>query len=458
MNLFTVEDSRPIHFVGLGGAGMGALALLALRRGVSVTGCDSSADGTRDVVRAGAQMFGDHDPGHVVGARAVIHTAAVPVDHPELVAARAAGLPVLKRADGLQAMIEGGTVVAVAGTHGKTTTTVMVTDVLTAAGRDPTGIAGGRVAKWEGNARLGSTDLYVVEADEYDKSFLSLYPTVAVINNVEEDHLECYGSVGELEGAFAEFGSRAQRALVNADDAGAMRVAEHVGAPIWTVGTSGGADIRITDVTRTEESSKARLEMPDGTSLRFELTVPGLHNIRNASMALGTVAALDGDVGAAAEELRNFAGVGRRFDLIGEASGITVIDDYAHHPTEIVVTVAAARQRYPNSRLIVAFQPHLYSRTEVHGEAMGVALSLCDIAVVTEIYAAREPRIKGVTGKTVASAAKMAGGEARWVPELTAVAGELASIARRGDVVITMGAGDITDVSRELLEIIRDHA
>lgn len=458
MNLFTIEDSRPIHFVGLGGAGMGALALLALRRGIAVTGCDSSGDGIGDVVRAGARMLGDHDPGHVVGARAVIHTAAVPTDHPELAAARAAGMPVLKRADGLQAMIEGGTVVAVAGTHGKTTTTVMVTDVLTAAGRDPTGIAGGRVAKWEGNARLGSTDLYVVEADEYDRSFLSLYPTVAVINNVEEDHLECYGTVEELERAFAEFGSRAQRALVNADDAGAMRVAEHLGVPTWTVGTSEGADIRIADIDRTEESSKACLEMPDGSSCRFELRVPGLHNIRNASMALGVVAALDGDLGAAAAELENFEGVGRRFDLIGEAAGITVIDDYAHHPTEIVVTVAAARQRYPNSRLIVAFQPHLYSRTKAHGEAMGVALSVCDIAVVTEIYAAREPRIKGVTGRTVAKAAEMAGGDVKWVPDLAAVAGELEAIVRPGDVVMTMGAGDITDVSRELLEIIRGRA
>ncbi len=454
MNLFTLEDSRPLHFVGLGGAGMGALALLAMRRGVAVTGCDSNSVGTDDIVRAGAEMLGGHDPSHVVGARAVIHTAAVSSDHPEIVAARKVGIPVLKRAEALQATIEGGTVVAVAGTHGKTTTTVMVTDALTAARRDPTGIAGGRVASWDGNARLGS-DLYVVEADEYDKSFLALYPTIAVINNVEQDHLECYGTVEELESSFVEFGSRAQRVLVNADDAGAMRVARRLKNPVWKIGTSKGADIRIADIVRTTRSSRARLEFPEGNSCRFEIGVPGLHNLRNASMALGAVAALGGDLDASAAQLKNFEGVGRRFELIGDAAGVTIVDDYAHHPTEVVVTIAAARQRFPDSRLIVAFQPHLFSRTRNHGEAMGVALSSADLAVVTDIYPAREEPIPGITGRLVTGAAEMAGGEVRWVPDVKNVARELAAVSKKGDVVVTMGAGDITDVSRELLEILR---
>src|SRR5947208_7138028 len=245
MTLFTTVDPRRIHFMGIAGAGMSGLALLAKEQGVTITGCDKDPAGAADLAAIGVEIWRGHDPGHVAGARAVVVTAAVPGDHPELTRARALGVPVVRRADALSQAVAGGTVVAVAGTHGKTTTTVMVTEALAAAGRHPTGLAGGRVATWGGNARVekGGRELYVVEADEFDRAFLSLAPSVAVVNNVEADHLECYGgSVPALEDAFVEFASRARRAIVGADDAGAARGAAGLAVPGWGGGWGGGGE------------------------------------------------------------------------------------------------------------------------------------------------------------------------------------------------------------------------
>ena len=254
---------------------MSALASIARHRGVSITGCDSDTSGasTDDLTALGVPVFRGHDPSHLDGVRAVVVTAAVPRDHPELERARALGLPVVRRADALGELVSGGgaSLVAVAGTHGKTTTTVMVTEALTAAGRNPTGLAGGRVAEWGGNARIGGEDLYVVEADEYDKAFLSLRPTVAVVNNVEADHLECYGSMEALEEAFAEFANRAGRVIVGADDDGADRVAVRVSAPVWRVGHGATADVRIRAVRLEPGGSRATIAMPGGHTVELEL-------------------------------------------------------------------------------------------------------------------------------------------------------------------------------------------
>ena len=230
MDLFNPADTRPIHFVGIGGAGMSALALIAVRRGVAVTGCDADPTGAADLSALGVLVHAGHDPSHLDGARAVVVTAAVPVEHPELRRARELDLPIVPRKVALAALVGGARSVGVSGTHGKTTTTVMTTEALAAAGLQPTGLAGGRVAAWGGNALIDGDDLFVVEADEYDQAFLTLHPTVAIVNNVEADHLECYGSVEALEDAFVEFAGRARVALVSADDPGAQRVAAHVAA------------------------------------------------------------------------------------------------------------------------------------------------------------------------------------------------------------------------------------
>src|SRR5213592_2463641 len=336
MTLFRTGDPRPIHLMGIAGAGMSALALIARHRGVAITGCDAdtSGSGADDLTALGVRVWRGHDPSHVEGVRAVVVTAAVPQDHPELERARALGLPVVRRADALGELVSGGgaSLVAVAGTHGKTTTTVMVTEALTAAGRNPTGLAGGRVAAWGGNARIGGDELFVVEADEYDKAFLSLRPTVAVVNNVEADHLECYGSMEALEDAFADFASRA---IVGADDAGADRVALRVSAPVWRVGHGATADVRIRAVRLEPGGSRATISLPGGHAVELELIVPGLHNVRNAAAALAVLQALGADVQAGLRALSEFRGVGRRFERLGEAGGVTVVDDYAHHPTEV---------------------------------------------------------------------------------------------------------------------------
>ncbi len=451
MSLFIPDDPRPIHFMGIAGAGMSALALIAMHRGVSVTGCDNDLSGAADVLERGVAVSPGHDAGHVVGSRAVVHTAAVDPGHPELAAARAAGIPVLKRAAALQQAIGGGRTVAIAGTHGKTTTTVMTALALEAVGMDPTALVGGRVSQWNGNARFGRSDIYVVEADEYDRSFLELHPGIAVVNNVEADHLECYGSMASLEAAFAEFAGRADTILVGADDGGANRVARATDKPVWRVGLAPDADIRLSDIERSETLSIARVRLPDGASVRVGLPVPGLHNLRNAAMAIGIAHALGQDVAVAAEALRDYSGVARRFDVLGTERGVTVVDDYAHHSTEVAVTLAAGRQRFPNRRLVVVFQPHLFSRTREQAPALGIVLSTADLVVVTDIYPAREKPIRGVTGKLVAKAADSAGAAVEWVPDIADLPAALSEIVRDGDVVLTLGAGDITKVGPELL-------
>lgn len=451
MTLFAPGDPRPIHFMGIAGAGMSALALIARRRGVAITGCDADPLGAADVAALGVEIWRGHDPAHLAGVRAVVVTAAVPQDHPELVQARAAGIPVIRRADALGEAVAGGTLVAVAGTHGKTTTTAMVTEALLAAGRNPTGLVGGRVAGWGGNARLGGTDLYVVEADEFDRAFLSLRPTVAVINNVEADHLECYGSLEALESAFAEFASGARRVIVGGDDAGAQRVASRLKSALWRVGTGSAADVRITDARFTPDGSTARVTLPDGRTIAIALHVPGMHNLRNAATALAVLHALELDVEAGKRALAEFRGVARRFERLGEAGGVTVVDDYAHHPTEVSATLAAARHAFPGRRMIAVFQPHLYSRTALHGEALGAALAAADLAVIAPIYGARELPLPGVTAELVVRAAARAGATVVAVRDRAGLTDEVRRLLRPGDVVLTMGAGDVTRVGRELL-------
>ena len=459
---------------------MSALALLARRRGVAVTGCDREPEGagggapssSDDVRAAGGVVFAGHDPGHVTGARAVVVTAAIPPDHVELERARALGIPIVRRADALAAAVATGRVVAVAGTHGKTTTTVMTTEALTAAGLDPTGIAGGRVASWSGNTRFGGEAIFVIEADEYDRAFLALSAEVAVINNVEADHLECYGSMESLEAAFAEFAGKAQRVIAGADDPGAVRVARAVARPTWTVGVAAQADVRIRELRRTESGSSATVVLPGGRAVELRLRVPGTHNMRNAAAALAVTMQFGGALEPALDALSRFGGVGRRFERLGTAGGVTVVDDYAHHPTELAATLEGARQAYPGRRLVAVFQPHLYSRTALLGEAMGRALagvgaggvagsgrggrteSGADVVVVTDVYAAREAPVAGVSGRIVADAARGAGGirvAVHWVPSRGELTARVASLVRAGDVVLTLGAGDVTAVGRELL-------
>ncbi len=428
---------------------MSALALAALRRGVPVTGCDRDDTGVDDLRAAGAQVSLGHDAAHVAAARAVVVTAAMARDHPELDAARRLGVPVVYRKQALAALVNGHPLIAIAGTHGKTTTTVMTTEALRAAGLRPSGLAGGRVRTWHGNALLDSEALFVVEADEYDQAFLTLQPTVAVINNVEPDHLECYGTVDRMEAAFAEFAGRADRVLIGNADAGSDRVAGAVTAPLWRFGV-GAPDLDITAVTLRADRSEAHVVLPDGRAVVLHLQVPGLHNLRNATAALGAVIAVRADVDAALGALARFSGVGRRFDRLGDTAGVTFVDDYAHHPTELVATLAAARQAFPGRRIVAVFQPHLYSRTQAHAAAFGAALEHADVAVVADVYGAREQPIAGVSGRLVADAVRNGSTTVLYEPDRAVLADRVTAVLREGDVVLTLGAGDVTRVGPDV--------
>jgi UDP-N-acetylmuramate--alanine ligase len=455
MPLLDSADPRPVHFVGIAGAGMSALAELFVRRGVRVTGCDANPSGADDLRRLGI-VVGPHDPSHVSGARALVVTSAMPKDHPELQRARECGVPVIRRAEALGEVTSGRELVGVAGTHGKTTTTVMTTEALAAAGRDPTSLVGGRVAAWSGNLRAGADRLYVVEADEYDRSFLALTPTVAVVTNIEADHLDIYGTVADIRAAFSEFVGSARTIVLCGEDAGATAMRLPTGTEVirYAVGDGTAAsDARL--VARAVRTSGRGITYEaeyDGEALgTVALSVPGRHNILNSLAALGSGLAL----GAAAPDLIRglaaFRGVQRRFELVGEASGVTILDDYAHHPTEIAATLAAARDAFPSRRLVVAFQPHLFSRTRDFARDFASALSASDALYLTEIYPSREKPMPGVTTSLIVEQLPDEGARLSWRGERRDVASALAAEVSDGDVVVFMGAGDITESGPELL-------
>ena len=459
MPLIDPADSRPVHFVGIAGAGMSALAELFARRGVAVSGCDANLQGAADLRRLGIALSEGHDPVHVEGARALVVTSAMAPDHPELARARALGIPVVRRAEALGESVSGATLVAIAGTHGKTTTTVMTTEALRAAGLNPTGVVGGRVAAWRGNLSDGGTERFVVEADEYDRSFLALQPTVAVVTNVEADHLDIYADLADIRATFAEFARRARTIVLCADDEGANTLPTPSSAEVIRYGIDSPDARLVASDVRGADGGSTFDAIFDGERLGpVRLRVPGRHNVLNAMAALASGLALGVSVPEMAPGLDAFGGVERRFQRLGEARGIAVVDDYAHHPTEIAATLAAARQAYPGRRIVAAFQPHLFSRTRDFAPDFGRALAGADSIFLTEIYPAREQPIDGVTTTLIVSALRDAGGPIAWRGDRGRLADALAAAVRDGDVVLTIGAGDITKTGPELLERLRGAA
>jgi len=452
MPLLDTTDPRPVHFVGVAGAGMSALAELFVRRGVRVTGCDAHLADGGDLARLGIALQDGHDASHVAGARALVVTSAVRRDLPELEAARAAGIPIVRRAEALGEAVSGGTLVGIAGTHGKTTTTVMTTEALAGAGLHPTGVAGGRVGQWGGNLRYDSDRLFVVESDEYDRSFLALAPTVAVVTNVEADHLDIYRDLADIRAAFEQFVASAHTIVLCADDAGASSLDVTSGAQLLRYGTA-SPDARIVGTPRPLGDGRTLVAVAyDGESIgELTLAVPGLHNVRNALAAIGSGLALGATLEAMRPGLERFRGVERRFQRLGTASGVAVVDDYAHHPTEVAATIAAARAAFPGRRLVVAFQPHLYSRTRDFAAGFAEALSAADACALLALYPSREQPIPGVSSSLIGDAMAAAGHSPRWRGDRADAAAALATFVREGDVVVTMGAGDVTRVGPELL-------
>lgn len=450
--LLDPADARPVHFVGIAGAGMSALAELFTLRGVRVSGCDAHPENAPDLRSLGITVEAGHSAAHVAGARALVVTSAMPKDHPELVRARELGVPVVRRAEALAEATASATLIGVAGTHGKSTTTVMTTEALAAGGLDPTGYVGARVTSWGGNLRAGCAERLVVEADEYDRSFLALTPTLAIVTNVEADHLDIYADLGDLERAFAQFVRPARYVVLCADDAGANAVPTPVSAEVIRYGlTSPDARLRAADVRRAGLGS-AFTVVYDGVRLgEVELAVPGEHNVRNALAALGAGLAFGLTVPAMAPGLAAFRGVERRFQLLGEAGGALLVDDYAHHPTEVRATIEAARAAAPERRLVVAFQPHLFSRTRDFAEEFADALILADAVYLADIYPAREQPIPGVTSELIAARMTALGRPPEWRGGAATLAPVLARALRTGDLVVTMGAGDVTRVGPAVL-------
>src|SRR5919109_908264 len=426
MSLFAPSDPRPVHFVGVAGAGMSALAELLARRGVRVTGCDANPSAITDLERLGITVASGHDPAHAESARALVVTSAMPHDHPELVRARALGIPVIRRAEALGEAVSVGDTVAIAGTHGKTTTTVMTTEALAAAGLAPPGVAGGRVPAWRGNLRSGRGRLFVVEADEYDRSFLALAPSVAVVTNVEADHLDIYADLADIRAAFAQFVRGARVIVLCADDEGANTLPAPSGAEIIRYGLA-SADARLVARDLREAGGAASFTVVyDGDTVgQVTLRVPGHHNVLNALAALASGLALGASVEQMARGLATFGGVERRFQRLGEARGVTVVDDYAHHPTEIRATLAAARAAFPGRRLVAAFQPHLFTRTRDFAREFGAALAGADAIFLTEIYPAREQPIEGVSSALIERAVREVNGTLAWRGERSQLAAAL---------------------------------
>jgi UDP-N-acetylmuramate--alanine ligase len=452
MPLLDTVDPRPVHFVGIAGAGMSALAELFVRRGVNVSGCDATGDPTGDLGHLGIPVAARHDPAHVEAVRALVVTSAMPKNHPELQRARELGIPIVRRAEALGEAVSGGDLVAIAGTHGKTTTTVMTTEALHAAGKEPTGVVGGRVGSWGGNLRFGSERLFVVEADEYDRSFLALTPTIAVVTNVEADHLDIYADLADIHRTFEQFVSPSRTIVLCADDPGANRLSTPSSAEVIRYGLrSSDARLMASNVRPTGTGSAFDVVF-DGDALgALELAVPGVHNVLNALAAVASGLSLGVTLEAMRPGLSSFRGVERRFQRLGSAKGIDIVDDYAHHPTEIKATLAAARTAFPGRRIVAAFQPHLYSRTRDFAQQFGEALAAADAVYIADIYPAREQPIPGVTSDLIVASTREAGGTVAWHGARGALSNVLASAARAGDVVITIGAGDITKTGPELL-------
>ena len=392
-----------------------------------------------------------HDPTHVEDAREVIVTSAMPKNHPEIARARELGIPVTRRAEALGQAVAGGKLIGIAGTHGKTTTTVMTTAALAAAGLRPTGIAGGRVAEWKGNLRYESDALFVVEADEYDRSFLTLSPTIAVVTNVEADHLDIYRDLDDITSTFSRFVREAAVVVLCADDMGASRVDLPPSAEVIRYGIS-SPDARLvaSDIRSTGHATNFLVWYDSRPVGDVALQVPGHHNVQNALAAIGAGFALGVGLDAMRDGLLQFGGVERRFQRLFDVAGVTIVDDYAHHPTEIAATLQAARASYPGRRIVAAFQPHLFSRTRDFSEAFGQALAKADSVFLAEIYPAREKPIEGITSELVATSTARAGRAVTWQGARSELASALSTFVRDGDVVITIGAGDITRTGAEL--------
>ena len=446
-----------VHFIAIGGAGMSGIARLFHQQGVVVSGSDQVDSPTlRQLSEAGITTFVGHAAEQVGDADTVVVSSAIRETNPELAQARRQGLRILHRSAALASLMHGRTGISIAGTHGKTTTTGMTAVMLTAAGADPSYVIGSPLAASGTGAHLGGGQPFVVEADESDGSFLQYPTSIAVVTNVEADHLDNWATPEAYLQGFEEFASQAgvQALVAGIDDPGAHELATRMrarGLEVVTYGTTDEADVRLSDLDFDGTHASATLSY-QGESVRLQLQVPGKYNLENAAAAYAVGRLLDLDHPQLLRGAAEFTGTLRRFQPVGTVGEVRVFDDYAHHPTELRAALTAARRAVPTSgRLVAVFQPHLFSRTQEFSDEFGGSLALADLAFVTDVYAAREDPIAGVTGELVANAAAAAGAAVRYIPDKLDLPAAIASEVRANDLVMTLGAGDVTLVGPMLV-------
>jgi UDP-N-acetylmuramate--alanine ligase len=452
---------RRIHFVGIGGSGMSGIAEVLLNQGYQVSGSDLANNAaTRRLAQLGAKVVARHEPNNIEGADVVVVSSAVQADNPEVVAARERRIPVVPRALMLAELMRLKQGVAIAGTHGKTTTTSLVASVLAEAGLDPTFVIGGRLIAAGSNARLGAGDFIVVEADESDASFLHLQPVLAVVTNIDADHMGTYEHDFEkLKGAFAQFLQNLPfygAAILCADDPHVCSILPAVTKPVITYGTSGEAAVRAEHIRHDAGRMRFRALRDNAAPLEVTLNLPGRHNVLNALAGIAVASELGVKDQAILKALAEFHGVGRRFQRYGDialpgAGRFSLIDDYGHHPAEMAATLEAARGAFPGRRIVLAFQPHRYSRTRDLFEDFVKVLSTADVVLLAEVYAAGEAPIVAADGRALARALRVAGAvEPVFVEDIAEMPEAIRRVAHDGDVVLTMGAGSIGNVAAQL--------
>ncbi len=446
---------RQVHFIGLGGAGMSGIAEVLLDYDLEVSGCDLALSATTArLARLGVRVFEGHSPEHLEGVDLVVISSAIPPDNPEVRAARERGITVVRRAEMLAELMRLKYSIAVAGTHGKTTTTSLIGTILTEGGLDPTVIVGGRLRVSGTGARLGKSEYLVAEADEFDRSFLRLAPIIAVVTSIDRDHLDTYRDLADIKDAFVTFADRVPffgQVILCLDDPNIQAILPRLAERrITSYGLSPQAELAAVNLELGAWRSRFTLRRGQAELGEIELPMPGLHNVRNALAAVAVGLALDLGFEVIARALAGFSGVHRRFERLGDWRGAAVVDDYAHHPTEVAATLEAARVM--GGKIHAVFQPHLFSRTRDHAEAFGRALLAADRALVTDVYPSRESPLPGVSGELVVEAARASGHRhVRSCPDWHDAPELLAEEVAAGDLVITLGAGDIYRLAEGLV-------
>ncbi len=451
------KSVRKVHMVGIGGIGMSGIAEILLDQGFEVSGSDRQLTEITDrLEKLGARIHKGHSAGNLDEADVLVYSSAVRMDNPELAAASEKKIPIIRRAEMLAELMRMKYGIAIAGTHGKTTTTSMTSLVLMEGGLDPTVIVGGKLSSFGGtNARLGHGEYIVVEADEFDRSFLQLTPVIAVITTLEREHLDIYTDLEDIKRAFVEFANKVPFygfVILCLDEPSIQEILPLIRKKIITYGLNPQSDLRAINISFDENRSNFNL-LQNGKDLgEVSLKVPGMHNIKNAIAAIGIGLELGIDFAAIKRAVESFTGVYRRIEVKGEIGGVMVVDDYAHHPTEVHATLSALKSGWPRRRVVAVFQPHLYSRTRDFHDDFGKAFLNADVLVVTEIYPAREEPIQGITGELIVNDAKAYGHkEAYYVSDKTHLPDFLLKMKRPGDIIVTLGAGDIAKFGEEFI-------